>query len=281
MNGIVSNVTPGFASPATKPRPAFRMRSIALPNEHGSWGILFEPLVVGIAVAPSMASPFVALLFIGAFLSRQPLKWYFADLKAKRERPQTKAARSFAFVYLSIAAIGFFGTWAFAEGWTLLPLIMTAPLGAITLWFDVSGKSRRVLPEMAGVVTLASSAAVCGLAAGWSVAASVALSIIIMLRLIPSMLYVRERLKLEKGKPNSFALPVALHVMAVFAVAGLAWYSLSPWLPLAIFTFLLVRAITGSSDFRLKLKAKQLGILEVVFGALVVLSIIIGHYFHL
>jgi hypothetical protein len=273
-------MTPALPT-AVKPPPAFKMKSIALPNEHGSWGILFEPLVLGIAVAPSFVSPFLALLYIGAFLSRQPLKWYFADLKAKRERPQTAAARMFAFTFLGIAAIGFFGALAFAGVTAMLPLILTAPLGAITLWFDVSGKSRRVAPEMAGVVTLASSAAVCGLAAGWSVAASVALSLVIMLRLIPSMLYIRERLKLEKGKPSSFAVPLALHVFAVAAVALLAWYGLSPWLPVAVFTFLMVRALTGSSDFRLKLKAKQLGMLEVVFGTLVVLSVIIGHYFQL
>src|SRR5947209_6845016 len=148
MNGIISNVSPALPKPAAKSRPTFKVSSIALPNEHGSWGILFEPLVLGIAVAPSAASPFVALLYIGAFLSRQPLKWYFADLKAKRERPQTAAARMFAFAYLSIAAIGFFGTLAFVGVLPLLPLILTAPLGAITLWFDVSGKSRRVAPEV-------------------------------------------------------------------------------------------------------------------------------------
>jgi len=279
MNGIISNMTP--ALPTARPRPAFKLRSIALPNEHGSWGILFEPLVLGIAVAPSISSFFIALLYVGAFLSRQPLKWYFADLKAGRSRPQTDAARSFAFAYLSIAAIGLVGTLALVGVIPLLPLIITAPLGAITLWYDVSGKSRRVAPEMAGVLTLASSAAVSGLAAGWGAAASVALSIVIVLRLIPSMLYIRERLKLEKGKPSSFAVPIALHVFALIAVSSLAWYSLSPWLPLTIFTFLLVRSITGSSDFRLKLRAKQLGILEVVFGTLVVVSVIVGYYLHI
>ncbi|HTH51599.1 MAG TPA: YwiC-like family protein [Pyrinomonadaceae bacterium] len=266
---------------AAKPRPSFKLKSIALPTEHGSWGILFEPLVLGIAVAPSLASPFIALLYIGAFLSRQPLKWYVADLKAKRTRPQSIAAKKLALAFLAIAAIGLVGTIATAGVYALLPLMITVPLGAITLWYDVSGKSRNVAPEMAGVVTLASSAAVCGLAAGWGPAASIALTVIITLRLIPSMLYIRERLKLEKGKPSSFATPIALHIAALMIVAALAYYHLSPWLPVTIFTFLLVRSITGSSDFRLKLKAKQLGILEVVFGTLVVASYIVGHYFNL
>jgi hypothetical protein len=266
---------------AAKPRPAFKLKSIALPNEHGSWGILFEPLVLGIAVAPSLASPFIAVLYIGAFLSRQPLKWYIADLRAKRTRPQSIAAKKLALVFLAISAIGFFGALATAGVYALLPLIITAPLAAITLWYDVTGKSRNVAPEMAGVITLASSAAVCGLAAGWSPAASIALTVIITLRLIPSMLYIRERLKLEKGKSSSFATPIALHVAALLTVAALAYYHLSPWLPLTIFTFLLVRSITGSSDFRLKLTAKKLGMLEVLFGTLVVVSVILGHYLNL
>jgi regulator of cell morphogenesis and NO signaling len=38
------------------PAPAIRLRSIALPVEHGGWGLLGEPLVVvGLAIAPSLA----------------------------------------------------------------------------------------------------------------------------------------------------------------------------------------------------------------------------------
>src|SRR4051812_48913912 len=64
MNGITSNMTPAFTAPSAKARQTFKLRSIALPNEHGSWGILFEPLVLGIAVAPSSASVFIAMLYI-------------------------------------------------------------------------------------------------------------------------------------------------------------------------------------------------------------------------
>ena len=148
----------------------------------------------------------------------------------------------------------------------MLPLILTAPLGAITLWFDVSGKSRRVAPEMAGVVTLASSAAVCGLAAGWSVAASVADRLLSCSGSSRRCCIFASGSSWRKGSRIRLRCRSRLHVFAVAAVAILAWYGLSPWLPVAVFTFLMVRALTGSSDFRLKLKAKQLGMLEVVLA---------------
>ncbi len=66
-----------------------RLKAVALPIEHGSWGFLFEPLLAGLLVAPSFASIWIALLVIGAFLTRQPLKVYLTDLQAKRNLPQT------------------------------------------------------------------------------------------------------------------------------------------------------------------------------------------------
>jgi hypothetical protein len=281
MSNVAFHLSQEFPAAPEKPRPPFRLRSVALPNEHGSWGILFEPLVCGIIVAPSPAAAFILLLYVGAFLSRQPLKIYLADLKAKRSRPQTTAATAFAFGYLSIAVLGLFGTLGFAGFYALLPLIVTTPLALIQLGYDMQGKSRRVLPEMAAIITLASSAAVFALAAGWTPATSIALSSIFVLRLIPSILYVRERIKLDKGKPSSFAVPLGAHILALAGTAILAWYSLIPWLPATIFAFLLVRALTGSSNFRLRIRAMQIGMLETAYGCLVVLSVILGRYLHL
>lgn len=45
--------------------PKIRAKAVALPVEHGSWGFLLEPLVGGIAIAPSIAAPWIAILVIG------------------------------------------------------------------------------------------------------------------------------------------------------------------------------------------------------------------------
>ena len=35
--------------------PSVRLKAIALPPEHGAWGFLLEPIVLGLLVAPSLA----------------------------------------------------------------------------------------------------------------------------------------------------------------------------------------------------------------------------------
>ena len=46
----------------------------------------------------------------------------------------------------------------------------------------------------------------------------------------------------------------------------------------AVFAFLLFRSAVGLSPFRTKMKAMKIGIWEVVYGAVTVLSMIVGYY---
>ena len=50
------------------------LKGLALPTEHGSWGILIEPLLLGLVVAPSLAGVVVAGLVSAVFLTRSPLR---------------------------------------------------------------------------------------------------------------------------------------------------------------------------------------------------------------
>ncbi|MBV9214906.1 MAG: YwiC-like family protein [Acidobacteria bacterium] len=261
--------------------PSIKLRRIALPTEHGSWGILLEPLIGGIVVAFSTAAPFVALFFVGAFLMRQPLKIFLADTKAGRKREQTNIALKFVLGYGVVFFIGLVGMLMTARLYSLVPLLLVAPLAAVQIGYDAAGKSRRVLPELLGAIALSSSASVTALAAGWSYLAAGALSAIFVLRLIPSMLYVRERLLLEKGKKYSYLLPSAAHVAGLAGIVALILYGLAPRLTLPVFVVLLTRELSGLSRFRQKLRATQIGVLEVIYGVLVVLSVVVGHYTNL
>ncbi len=51
-----------------------RLRPIALPAEHGGWGLLFEPIVLGLLLAPSLAGLLLSVAATGAFLARHPFK---------------------------------------------------------------------------------------------------------------------------------------------------------------------------------------------------------------
>jgi hypothetical protein len=122
---------------------------------------------------------------------------------------------------------------------------------------------------------------VIALAGGWSFAAAIALWGIFIARLLPSIVYVRNRLRLEKGKEFSMIPVIAVHFIAFGAIGMLTEIGLASKLTLAIFVILLARAVLGLSPYRHKMKAMKIGIWEVIYGVLTVLSVIIGHYLNI
>ncbi len=134
------------------------------------------------------------------------------------------------------------------------------------------------MPEITGAIAVSSSVAVIALADNWSFPAAVGLWTIFVARLIPSILYVRNRLLLEKGKPFSRFVPVLSHVAAFATVAALAFYGLSPLLTVLMFAVLQCRAVVGLSPYRRKVKAMRIGVWEVVYGTLTMLSVVLGYH---
>lgn len=256
-------------------RPRIPMSRILLPTEHGSWSFLLEPLIVGCAVAPSAAAPWIVLMFASAFFGRQPLKVYFlSPAGSEASRLGIRYAAGFA----AVAATGLIAA-AWQSGFsTLVPLAIAAPLGLQQIFADAARKGRSLLAELAGAVAISSSSALLAVAGGFSWPAALALWAVFACRFVPSVLYVRNRLLLEKGKPYFQASPVAAHAFAVAAVAALASVSLASWLTVGMFIFLLMRSAFGLSSRRTKMKAMLIGVWEVIYGILTIISIIAGHY---
>lgn len=259
-------------------RPAVKVKTIALPIEHGSWGFVFEPLLAGLLIAFSPAALWIALMVVGAFLTRQPLKVLLNAWQAKRYLPQTPVAQKFVLIYGAIFMCGLLGSLYFVPRHAFLPFLFVLPLAACQLYFDASRKSRQLLPELTGAIAISSSVAVIALADNWTLAAAIALWAIFVARLVPSILYVRNRLLLEKGKEFSRALPVVSHVAAFALVGALAFYGLSPMLTVLMFAVLQGRAVVGLSPFRSKIKAMRIGVWEVIYGVLTALSVVIGYH---
>lgn len=253
-------------------------KSVALPVEHGSWGFLLEPLVAGILLAPSIASPWITMLVVGGFLLRQPLRFLIPDLMAKKNLPRTAYAKKFTIIFASIFLTGGIGVLAFAPLQSLIPFVLITPFAVYQIYCDATRKSRDLLPELTGAVALSSSITVLALAGGWNVTTALTLWGIMLARLIPSILYVRSRLRLEKGKPTSSFLPITAHVLALYFVAVLAYFSLSSVLVVLMLAFLAGRAVFGLSPYRQTLRAKTIGIWEVIYGSLTVLALVLGYY---
>jgi len=64
---------------AAKPTSNVRLKSIALPVEHGGWAFLIEPLLLGMLLAPSLSGFCVCIAAFGIFLLYQPLQLVLKD----------------------------------------------------------------------------------------------------------------------------------------------------------------------------------------------------------
>lgn len=260
------------------PAAKINLKQISLPTEHGSWGFLLEPMVVALAIGPSVSGFAIAVMTIGAFLSRQPLKVLIIDRLGQKNNARARAAVTFLLLFAAISAAGFASTLFLTGLRPLMPFILVLPFAAVQIYFDGSRKSRGLLPELLGGVSISASSAAIMLASGASDFAAAALWILMIARLIPSIIYIRNRLRLEKGKGHSLSQPVAAHSAAFIAVVVLAYYGGVPWLAVAAMAILLFRAVNGLSATRKRLKAMQIGVLEVAYGAVTVFAIVLGHY---
>ena len=141
--------------------PLPRLRPLLLPVEHGGWGFLCEPIVIGLVAAPSAAGWLIAAGGLGLFLARQPLKVAVDDWRHRRRVPRTPWAWGIAAACLALALATFAAATVLAgpRFWMVGPA--AAPLAAVALWFDA--RRRRLLRRTGAA---APGAGACALAAG-------------------------------------------------------------------------------------------------------------------
>lgn len=254
-----------------------RLRTIALPAEHGSWGLSLEPILLGLLVAPSWGGLGLAVGAFGLFLLRWPLKIARASRKQERQARMTIALR-FAAGYVLLASGGFLIS-LLQAGWRpLLPLLAALPFGLIFFLYDAQNRSRSWQAELAGPIAFAATAAAIALAGGWTAAPVLALWAVLVARAVPSILYVRARLRLDRGKPHRPAVVAGAHLAALAVVGGLIRLDLLPLLTAGVFGLLLLRAVWGLSHFRRPVPVKVIGFSELGWGLLTVLVVAVGHF---
>jgi 4-hydroxybenzoate polyprenyltransferase len=268
----------GFGKSGGAAPGGVRRKTIALPNEHGGWGLSLEPVVLGLVVAPSLAGLGLAVTTVAAFLTRHPLKIAAGDRRRGRRFPRTPVAERFALLYGSVALAGFLLACAAAPSWDfLLPLALAAPFAAVQLAYDLKGQSRSLWPELSGSAAMASVAAGSAVAGGWGLVPALGLWAVLAARVAPTILFVRARLKQLHGKEAS-AAPVHLAHAAAFAlVLALAAARIVTWLAPAALLVLALRALHGFNE-RGPVTAKRVGVRELIYGALTVAAVAAGHY---
>jgi hypothetical protein len=254
-----------------------RLKAIALPPEHGAWGFLLEPIVLGLLVVPSLAGWFLALAVVGAFLICHPLKLAFTDWQRGKRYTRTALAERVILLYGALTVTGLALAVALAGWQIVLPLFMALPLVLAMLASYVQNRGRELIPELAGASALATTASGVALAGGISPQTAFALWVILTARDLPSILYVRARLRLEKDNPFSWPLVFLANMIAVIVVLALVLLDFAPLLALLALIILFARALFGLSPYRRRVRTQTIGFLEMAYGLLVVIAAALGY----
>lgn len=214
-------------SPATaRLRPLWR--SVAVPSEHGGWGLTFEPVLLGLIVAPSWAGVAIGAAAMLAFVARTPAKVVLVDSWRHRSLPRTRVAALIAAAEIAVLVVLLGVAAATASGPFWIPLLAAVPLLAIELWFDMRSRSRRLVPELAGTVGIGGVAAAIVLAADGGAALAAGAWLVIVARAVASLPFVRFQLRRVKQQAyRRWAQDLAQGAAVALAAIGVA----VGWLP--------------------------------------------------
>ncbi len=260
--------SPASAPVTAKPRPLWR--TVAVPSEHGGWGLTFEPVLLGVIVAPSWAGVAIGAAAMLAFVARTPAKVVLVDSWRHRSLHRTRVAALVAAVEIAalVALLGVAAATASGPFW--IPLLAAVPLISVELWFDMRSRSRRLVPELAGTFGIGAVAAAIVLAADGGAVLAAGAWLVIVARAVASLPFVRFQLRRVKHQAHrrwaqDLAQAAAVALVVVGFVLG--------WLPpvaagavLALATVQLALARTHPP------RAVIVGVQQLVFGLAVVIA---------
>lgn len=211
----VRTLTPHTA--ATRPT----WRAVAIPSEHGGWGLTGEPILLGLLLAFSWSGLAIGAAAMLAFLARTPLKLAMVDRRRDRELERSGLARRIgAGELVAIVALGALAL--LGAGWQwLVPVAVALPLFAVELWFDVRSRGRRLVPELCGATGMGAVAAAIVIADDGSARLAVAAWLILAARSIGAIPFIRTQiLRLHRGSASTRSSDLFQLLAVVVAAAA-------------------------------------------------------------
>ena len=262
-----------MAETTTSERPTWK--AVAIPAEHGGWGLTLEPGLLGLLVAPSWAGLCLAAAAMLAFVMRTPLKVVAVDRRRGRRLARTDLASRTVVGEGAVLLALVVGAALLAERATWwVPLAVAAPLVAVEAWYDVRSRGRRLVPEVLGAVAVASVAAAIAIAGGEPGVLAASLWAVLTARIVTSIPHVRAQISRLHERPvdrrTTLVGDTAASALAVVAVL------LEPGVAAGAITVVAVIAVQIVRRRRPLAPVKVIGVLQMVMGFAVVGATALG-----
>lgn len=263
MSTVASSLT--YASPSS-------LRDVVMPKEHGSWSLAFEPIALGLLIAPSAGGAWLAVALSAGFFARRPLR-----LSAHEPQENRRAMAALALIICALTGLVSITAAVFFAGIAWLPwLAPVAIAAAIFAHFDRKGAGREEAAEIAGSAAFALVPAALAILGGLAPWQALAVALLSLGRSVPSVLCVRSFLRAKKTGVCRNALALTAAGLAVATAAVLHAQHLIPFFGFAFMVALALRAFALLSIFRLPLRARTLGMSEALLGILFVVGVAIA-----
>ena len=171
------------------------IRAVAVPSEHGGWGLTIEPGLLGLLVVPSIAGACLALAALVLFVLRTPLETALVDRRRHRRYARTRLAERVAAVEaVVLVALIMVAAVTASDGRWWIPAVAAAPLVAVELAYGVRSRRRRLVPELTGAVAIAAVAAAVVIAGDGDPLLAAGLWLILAARVTTSIPHVRAQI---------------------------------------------------------------------------------------
>lgn len=261
---------------AGRPAAAERslLHSVAVPTEHGGWGLTLEPGLLGLLVAPSTAGLCLAVAAMVAFLVRTPLKVALVDRRRGRRLARTRLAAGVAAVELGVLGALAVAAVALAEPWFWVPALAALPLVLVEGWFEVRSRGRRLVPELCGSVGVCAVAPMIVLADGGDGHLAAGAWLILSSRVVTSIPWVRSQIARLHGRPANATVVRAGDAAAL--LGALVAVVIEPSLLIGAVAVVAVVVAQRTSGRRPVPRPAVIGIRQMAMGFGVVLAAAIG-----
>jgi hypothetical protein len=249
-------------------------RAVAIPSEHGGWGLTLEPALLGLLVVPSIAGGAIGLAAFLAFLVRTPLKTVLVDRVRHRELDRDRVARRIAAAELGLLLVLVGVAFALAGVEWCVPFLVALPLFLVELWFDARSRGRQLVPELCGAVGISAAVAAIALAGGEGYELAVALWLVLTARAVASVPFARVQvLRLRSVPPSTRPSDLAQLVGVIVAAIAAAVDDAVLLGAVAVVLLVAVQFAWSRAPAR---PAKVVGFGQLGFGLAVVAATAIG-----
>ncbi|MDP3981094.1 MAG: YwiC-like family protein [Chlamydiota bacterium] len=254
------------------------IKTIALPKEHGGWGLLLEPVIVALVLCPHGSAFLLAVSFICAFLMYYPLKIATEDTLKHQRTPRTMLAYQFSALYGFIALVGILYVFINSKSLFWIPLLISLPLFFYQFSAALNKEHRNLFPEISGAVALASVAPAILISGERSLIDAFLIWYLFMVRGFFSIVYVRNRLRAARKQAYSGQQVAIVHSLGLVSILILVFIKLIPYPVLAGYGILSAHAYWGMKSHDSLLKPKDIGWQEMLFGVINCIFIILAYY---